>query len=39
MDGWTKNYLLLGDAYRLKEAFYGVYDSPTPGDAYDAYVS
>ena len=37
MDGWTKNYPLLGEAYRLKEAFYGIYDSPTPGDAYDAY--
>ncbi len=23
MDGWTKNYRLLDEAYRLKEAFYG----------------
>ncbi len=37
MDGWTSNYPLLGDAYRLKEAFYRIYDSPTPGDAHDAY--
>lgn len=37
MDGWTKNYPLLGDAYRLKEAFYRIYDSPTPSDAHEAY--
>ena len=37
MDGWTKNYPLLGEAYRFKEAFYEIYDSETPADAYDAY--
>lgn len=26
MDGWTKNYPELGQAYRLKEDFYGVYE-------------
>lgn len=29
MDGWVKNYPLLGEAYRLKEAFYGVYEQAT----------
>lgn len=37
MDGWTKNYPLLGEAYRLKEAFYGIYDCQTPNEAYDAF--
>ncbi|MCW2310900.1 ISL3 family transposase [Rhodoferax antarcticus] len=26
LDGWTKNYPVLGEAYRLKEAFYGIYE-------------
>jgi len=26
LDGWTKNYPALGEAYSLKEAFYGVYE-------------
>jgi hypothetical protein len=25
LDGWTKNHLALGEAYRLKEAFYVIY--------------
>ena len=25
LDGWTKNYPALGEAYRLKEDFYGIY--------------
>lgn len=37
MDGWTKNYPLLGEAYRLKEAFNGIYDCQTPDKAYEAF--
>ncbi len=37
LDGWVKNYPLLGDAYRLKEAFYGVYDARSVDSAYSAY--
>lgn len=28
-EGWTLNCPLLGEAYRLKEAFYGIYDCAT----------
>lgn len=27
LDGWTKNYPLLGEAYRLKEDFFKIYDA------------
>jgi transposase len=27
LDGWTKNYPVLGEAYRLKESFYAVYEA------------
>ncbi|MYM92678.1 ISL3 family transposase [Duganella vulcania] len=37
LDGWTKNYPLLGEAYRLKEAFYGIYDAEGPEQALRAY--
>lgn len=37
MEGWTLNYPLLGEAYRLKESFYGIYDSATPDEAHDAF--
>ena len=37
MEGWTLNYPLLGEAYRLKETFYGIYDCQTPNEAYDAF--
>lgn len=33
LDGWTKNYPALGEAYRLKEEFFGVYDAKSPEDA------
>ena len=33
LDGWTKNYPALGEAYRLKEDFYGVYEVKSPDDA------
>ncbi len=38
LDGWTKNYPELGAAYRLKEAFYGIYEgSSSPEAAIAAY--
>jgi transposase len=37
LDGWTKNYPLLGEAYRLKEAFFGIYDAKTQHDAMQRY--
>jgi hypothetical protein len=38
LDGWTKNYPELGAAYRLKEAFYGIYEgSGSPQAAVAAY--
>lgn len=37
LDGWVKNYPLLGEAYRLKEAFYDVYEAEGPREALDAY--
>ncbi len=33
LDGWTKNYPALGEAYRLKEDFFGVYEAKSPEDA------
>lgn len=37
MDGWTKNYPALGEAYRLKEAFYGIWESSNSAQAFHAY--
>ncbi len=37
LDGWVQNYPLLGEAYRVKEAFYGLYDTKPPSDAVRAY--
>lgn len=37
LDGWIKNYPALGEAYRLKEGFYGIYDAESPDDAYQCY--
>lgn len=37
LDGWVQNYPLLGEAYRLKEAFYGVYEAKSQSDAVRAY--
>ncbi|MDP3330614.1 MAG: ISL3 family transposase [Methylococcaceae bacterium] len=37
LDGWTKNYPLLGEAYRLKEAFFDIYDAKTQHDAMQRY--
>jgi transposase len=36
LDGWTKNYPALGEAYRLKD-FYGIYEAETPEDAMRRY--
>ncbi len=33
LDGWTKNYPALGEAYRLKEDFFEVYEAKSPEDA------
>lgn len=33
LDGWCKNYPLLGEAYRIKEAFFGIYDAQSARDA------
>jgi len=38
LDGWVQNYPLLGEAYRLKEAFYGVYDARGIDSAHRAYA-
>ncbi|MBU2749902.1 ISL3 family transposase, partial [Acidithiobacillus thiooxidans] len=37
LDGWTKNYPALGEAYRLKEDFYGIYEAGTPDEAMRRY--
>lgn len=37
LDGWMKNYPLLGEAYRLKEEFFKVYDHKSRNDAELAY--
>ncbi|MGB4468763.1 MAG: transposase, partial [Azovibrio sp.] len=38
LDGWTKNCPALGEAYRLKEAFYALYeDSDSPASALRRY--
>jgi len=40
LSGWTANYPELGEAYRLKEAFYGVYEGMgTPDQALNRYVA
>ncbi len=33
LDGWVKNYPELGEAYRLKEDFYGIYNAASPQEA------
>ncbi|QBG99172.1 ISL3 family transposase [Xanthomonas oryzae] len=39
LDGWTKNYPALGEAYRAKEAFYGIYEAESPEDAVQRYAA
>lgn len=38
LSGWIKNYALLGQAYRLKEDFFGIYDAKSPDDAQARYI-
>jgi transposase len=37
LDGWVKNYPLLGEAYQLKESFYSIYEAKSQEDAVRAY--
>lgn len=37
LDGWAKNYPLLGEAYRLKEDFFKIYDAQNPTQAMARY--
>ena len=37
LDGWTKNYPLLGEAYRLKEEFFNIYQAPSKLEAQILY--
>jgi transposase len=37
LSGWTLNYPLLGEAYRLKESFYGIYDAANKTEAQQRY--
>lgn len=37
MDGWTKNYPILGDAYRLKESFFEIYTATSSYEARQKY--
>ena len=37
LESWTKNFPVLGDAYRAKEAFYAIYDAPSREEALERY--
>ncbi len=37
LDGWTKNYPLLGEAYRLKEEFFNIYQATSKLEAQALY--
>lgn len=37
LDGWTKNYPLLGEAYRLKEEFFNIYQASSKLEAQILY--
>ena len=37
LDGWTKNYPLLGEAYRLKEEFFNIYQASSKQQALILY--
>jgi len=39
LSGWTLNYPLLGEAYRLKESFYGIYDATSKTEAMASYAA
>ena len=38
LDGWTKNYPVLGEAYRIKEQFFGIYDAESPDEAQAKFI-
>ncbi len=38
LDGWTKNYPLLGEAYRLKEEFFNIYQASSKQQAQILYA-
>lgn len=38
LSGWTKNYDVIGIAYQLKEAFFGIYDAESPDEAAAKYI-
>ncbi|MCL2022601.1 MAG: ISL3 family transposase [Betaproteobacteria bacterium] len=38
LDGWTKNYPELGEAYRLKEQFFGIYDAKSLDEAQARFI-
>ena len=37
LDGWTRNFPLLAEAYRLKEEFFEIYDAPSRHEALMRY--
>ena len=38
LSGWTKNYDVIGIAYQLKEAFFGIYDAESSDEAASKYI-
>lgn len=38
LSGWTKNYDVIGIAYRLKETFFGIYDAESSDEAAAKYI-
>ena len=38
LSGWTKNYDVIGIAYQLKEAFFGIYDAESSDEAAAKYI-
>lgn len=38
LDAWTKNYPELGETYRLKEQFFGIYDAGSPDEAQARFI-
>jgi transposase len=38
LSGWTRNYPEIGQAHRLKEEFFGIYDAQSPDEAVGRYI-
>ncbi len=38
LSGWVKNYPEIGQAHRLKEEFFGIYDAASPDEAVGRYI-